>query len=786
MRAHDVKRLPGLNFISIPLGMLLLIYPLLWIWQGLDLTDTGFWLSNYSLIFTHPESVSSGFLCYLSEILGGAWLLLWGDSGLIAARFGYVFVLYLTMAAAFYALKDEFRPVHLLFSLCLAIVFIIRQDLMIIGYNNLSALFYTLTGALLYKGVKEKRSMLLFVAGGTAVLNIFIRFPNLLGLLLFLAPLLACPKKERKAAIKHLRLSLCGGLAAFGLVFVFMGAFGHLHIYLKELAGLTDFLQQEGAQHSGASLFSMFIKDHRSTFNHGIFICAIYALAAALFLPLRKYQNNLVVKIAAIVPGIAAGVCVFWYAAWIESLAAPVLAPGRWTYTGVLYLLLIAAWLGWGRQDPGKRLLIFISLAILVLAPLGSGNGIKNSVFGMWLAFPLAACYIVEKSAWNPATAALFTIVLIFGVTSVWSYTYRDSKNRLEMVYSVNHPKLKGIRTTQERAAAVEALLKRLPAYVDPGDQLLAVESIPLLHFLTETRPVLKSAWPLNLTPGMLERRMRAVRKTKNSLPTIVKAALNTRAHDWPENQDEGLFAGNPALFKKRAVISGFVESKGYQKAWENEGFEIWTPKHSGFSEPFYRFDYAMDDFVRICCQLKPVMEIDWQQLGGDQVMSLQHFRQKAYPFAAIQGKRGVFEFKAKTDEKGMRVIRIRPESDQSDTDQLVLQLGPWAKKTRIKHTVQPGSLAVCRIRARCVSNQPERGATVFIQDKVEKWEKQTGAKMVFGNGKWQELVVFKKIRPDPEAILAGINWRPAAESEYIEIEAMELFICNRKSVAID
>ena len=778
MRAHDVERLPGLNCISIPLGMLLLIYPLLWIWQGLDFTDTGFWLTNYRLIFTHPESVSSGFLCYLSEILGGAWLLLWGEKGLIGARLGYAFVVYLTISMLYYTLRDEFEIPHLMLSLLVTLVFITRQGLMIIGYNNLTALFYVVTGGFLFKGIKEERATLLFCAGVAAICNIFVRLPNIAGLLLFLIPLLYRPGKNLRSVLMLLRPSLWGGGCALIFIVFFMLAFDHLHIYAKELGRLVSFFQQEGGQHSGGRLFGMFIEDHKIALNHGLFICILYAFLYFFCLPLNNYANTRWwARLATIGSGIAAGCYINWYGEWMKDFFELFLVSGHWTYTGVLYIFLIVVWFLWTRQDSGKRLLLLISIAILVLCPLGSGNGIRNSVYGMWLAMPVAACALLARGRYNPANVSLITLAIIFGVTSAWSATYRDSDNRREMLFNVDHPALSGIYTTRQRARVVQELLDKIPAYVDRGEELLAVECIPLLYSLTGTRPYLNSAWPLNLTPEILERQIRAAPKTKQMLPPVVKATLSTKRKNWPKNENKGLISRDPLVFEKRRLISNFIETNKYRRVWHNSSFEIWMPHEEPTGETFYRFDYTMADFRARCSRLNQVSGIDWHKLEKHKNIGVNAFKKRAQPFAAIQGVTGNFDFSIRR-ANGSNKIKITPAPLTKSGAKYVLQLGPRIEEP-LPDILKAGNLGVFHIRARSSSNKT---AVIFIHDQVQRWEGRTGAKMVFGNEKWQELFVFKAIRPEAKSLKGGIYWRPGSETDYLEIEEMEMFVCDRSS----
>lgn len=65
-----------------------MIYALLWIWQGVDPDDEGLAIARQWLRVSGGTLMHSNF--YLTEVIGGAWLLLTGDLGLLEARLGYV------------------------------------------------------------------------------------------------------------------------------------------------------------------------------------------------------------------------------------------------------------------------------------------------------------------------------------------------------------------------------------------------------------------------------------------------------------------------------------------------------------------------------------------------------------------------------------------------------------------------------------------------------------------------------------------------------------------------
>lgn len=56
-------------------------------------------------------------------------------------------------------------------------------------------------------------------------------------------------------------------------------------------------------------------------------------------------------------------------------------------------------------------------------------------------------------------------------------------------------PRLAGIRSTPEKVAILDELLASLEKILQPGDYLLAYPKLPLLHFLTSTRPATNVTW---------------------------------------------------------------------------------------------------------------------------------------------------------------------------------------------------------------------------------------------------------------------------------------------------
>ncbi|MGB9595421.1 MAG: hypothetical protein ACPL7B_03990 [Candidatus Poribacteria bacterium] len=103
---------------------IIIIFPLLFIWQGLDFTDTGYYLTNYQQMFNDPETVKYSFVIWLTNIIGSCWIKVFGDLlGLLGLNIAGVLVLYLTIFLSYLILKPYMDQKVLLLGLLLTMMF---------------------------------------------------------------------------------------------------------------------------------------------------------------------------------------------------------------------------------------------------------------------------------------------------------------------------------------------------------------------------------------------------------------------------------------------------------------------------------------------------------------------------------------------------------------------------------------------------------------------------------------------------------------------------------------
>ena len=484
-------------------------------------------------------------------------------------------VITLSAIIGYRLLASQFGPSRLLVGMVLLTVLFTRVfGGNWIGYNELTALFYLVGAALLFFGLVGNRKLLVVLAGAVLGANMFVRFPNLLGITLVSAVWLHAwdyrwPWRNVLAGSAWFLGGFALGVASiWGMIVLH----GHGVVYSQGIQALFGLALDASSHHPGSGLLKGFISDH--------------VRASAMALPLVVFGG--------------------WTANWVSKqkklLASATISAGtlvlvgalyrqgywRWIVPGLCYVVLLAVVFREARKDRRLALLAFIAGLVLLLAPLGSGNGITNSVFGMWLALPLTLVLLwrssdlsigqfsVEARGLRVFAMTIGLALLFQSLASAWRVTYRDSDNRLAMTHLIKHPLLVGTFTTAERARVVAELLQAMTHFAKPGDEVLAYNAIPTLHFLTETHPWLGISWPGYEGAEKIAAMIRQKEQNGARLPCIVRATGSTYANSWPT-------APQPLVTflrqdESRLAFAEFEQRHGYVVAWTNDFFVIATP----------------------------------------------------------------------------------------------------------------------------------------------------------------------------------------------------------------
>lgn len=570
-----------IKFINILLIAGIIIYPLLLIWQGIDFTDEGFNLTNYQQIFNDPHCIALQFSCWLTNIIGGIWLHFFGALGLLGVRIGGTIIVWLTVYFAYKIFSKDMNKTHILLGLFIAVL-LSNQYLSIIHYDNVSALFFVLTIYFLMKNVEEDTKYI-YLAGAAAALNVFARFPNIIGIILLIPVFIYNHhnKKDIRFQIKQVLDFLIGfGFTAI-LVLLLMKAIGHYDLYINSIA---DIFKAGGSAakdntHSLSNLLKIYWYNDSLMIVMGAGFTMIVFLVSNLLCGIKN-------KIVLIVFGI--------------GLTLLVMFLFGFTYTALVGMLLFITFFYAVIEKKNYRIKIISFMALLLLVLLQAGTNVPTSIilYGIWLACPILSSFLINiwtdseainiNFKTNELTQRFFSLlmIMIFVCCSIhfdYGAAYRDSADRTAMRYSINNKYTRGIFTTKQRAETLNKLLPNLQKYAKKGDYMIAGDSLSTLYYLTETKPYLYNTWTcldgFNYGNAMLK----ALNENKK-LPVIVMQNVNTGDRDWPQkfnNKTEHYGMDE----KNLKVLKAFIQQYNYKSVWKNTNFEILISKSSNIKK---------------------------------------------------------------------------------------------------------------------------------------------------------------------------------------------------------
>ena len=578
--------------------LFLFAYQLIFTFQGFDLSDEGLYATSYQQIFKNPETVQYNFMFWFSAIVGGAWHAVFPDLGLWGIRLAGVLVTTSTIIVTYNLLKTYLRPAHLKLGLLL-IILLINNNLKLVHYNDLSALFNMLTIVFLFAGLRDENHWKILIAGAFVSISFFTRLPNILNLGLAFGMFYYGYFAETNFRQQVMQVfSFFGGfLLMTGAMLLFMNAIGHLPIFTNAVKLVSEMGSGgEDSYYGPIVLIKNFIRTYAATLKLTVFVVALLGLGAVI---LNYYKRSdyyakwpiLLIKIA-----VLAFLAYAIYNGTIDNFAL------LYFFTGIS--LLATAMIVITSTSPEIKVLSLFGAFILLTYPFSSSAGLFTvGIYSLWLSLPIALDYLFKINSIN-ANLTIFrtdaadnttttvtrpqlhdirrwTIVILIAGCLFYSYRYPffDRHERTKMTATLNSPRLKWIHTTHDRASLTNELLAELGKHVEENDFLLAYQTIPLINYITNTRPYVRSAYPWLYEAEVFKKELTRSSNVNRILPLVVrqKVKFTGASSTWP-SKDMYTEAWDVSNKKRDSYMYEFMASHGYTLLWANAVFEIWKP----------------------------------------------------------------------------------------------------------------------------------------------------------------------------------------------------------------
>lgn len=576
--------------------LILVIYQILFLFQGLDFADEGFYATFYQQIFNDPQSVSFNFMYWFSGILGGGFYYLFPELGLFGIRILGVLVITSTIATVYYLLKKHINILHLRIGLILLILFA-SNDPKEMFYDNLSAFLYILSATFLFYGLKENKLIKVFLSGAFISLNMFTRTPSIAGLILVFVIIYYgyIYKNSIKDQIKQVVNFFFGFVVLTISILLIMKLIGHFSLFVENLEIVFGMGTSNDSPNNISRILKLSITDYSKAFISGflflLFIIVPSSMSSSLS-RLTKLNPKLLVN----------GLNIIVLAAFIYLILSQTITwkDVLWIFTGLsLFISLLVLTMS---SNKDLKVLILLGCLILLFAPFGSAGGLMGmGRYSLWLIFPIIIdsifnirfidsklfflannqeyvikVYIIESQL-NTIKKYFFGLCVFICLYYAYYYPYFDKSDRSKMSYSIENKNVKGIFTTKERAQVINELLRESTKYVKKNDYVLAYDCIPMFHFLTETKPFMSNSWPGAYYPEAFRLELNKSLIKSKEIPVIILQKIRTLNNDWPNNSFSG-FQKSAQDYLLDSIMNDFMKRNNYKKVWENKAFEIQIP----------------------------------------------------------------------------------------------------------------------------------------------------------------------------------------------------------------
>lgn len=558
--------------------------------QGVDLCDEGWCLTFYQNFFSNPSCCEYQYAYYTTGFLGGIFNLLFPDAGILYYRFLNVVFILLSVLIAYKFLSRYFNPGYLLGGFFL-ILFDFDWGSLVLHHNTVSSFITILVVVTLMLGIEKRSFVMIFISGVMLSIDVFSRIPTVT--LLALGVVFITNALMNKIAIHEVTKQVAYWTAGFllGLLIMIgiMAALGHLQTMVDSLLGIIHKGGSQESNHSFTRLLHVYIRNYIDISKRGLFLIALYLVNWAFFQLFNKSRLRSVWGYGVVVLLTLTSVFLFLHSLFdVYFLYAIALLA--------TLLLLLST-----KSSSIQKNIAIAGAIILLLHPLGSDWGVFNfGAYCLWISLPLACSVLLDrfllssldiaKRTYSLSRAVLLIMTIVIGISFIVvkahliaNYAYFDKGSRFEKTYTINNPRAKGVYTTQRRAAIINSLLPELSQWVKEGDVLFAYDNIPMIHFLTQTRPYLGTSWVWVYDPNSFQRAIERAETAMNECPIVLIQKFVSIGDDFSAPLDPYLDENRPDDYlwnsHRTRIMNQFLNRHVYEPIWSNEYFEILQSK---------------------------------------------------------------------------------------------------------------------------------------------------------------------------------------------------------------
>ena len=548
--------------------------------QGIDLADEGFWLTNAKFALSKPESIFYSFSYYFSVLTTSIWGRYVSDT-LLSYRILGSLVRIGTIFACICCLYRVIEPLSLSVGVILGTLLSCGSLCFLYG-SSYTGFFYVLSIIAIVKGMEPfamtmrtwRSAVWLAIGGFFMGASVYVRVPNITSIAFFLVPLagLFFHRQLFLGNVLFCILSVCvGWVLGFAVLTAIVLVIGHMEYFCAMLEMLRGIAKS--GHHSMGILIAAQLKYYvRALLWGGFSLISLLCCGKLLQCMQSKFRQSY----SPVITG--ATHLLFTLCIVALCLRGSMSRVGSMMSVG-LFLLAVVAEIFIFKQHANIKLIWFAGLILFGIAPLGSDCPVDANRYVLPFVMPLCVGALMKRNSLiggeRLVKCLIFALVISVSIY-VWRGAARDEPDRTRLTCSVDVPEYCGMFTTSERARAIEDVVRNVRRLVADVETLLVFPHSQGLYACVDRPPFLECAssnlYDTNTWDAAIER---AWARYRGRLPLVVEEKWATGYSAWPRVRIPYISKESP-YYKKFAE---FLQKNGYALVWENEDFKVWKVK---------------------------------------------------------------------------------------------------------------------------------------------------------------------------------------------------------------
>ncbi|MDY4068808.1 MAG: hypothetical protein SOY45_02870 [Lachnospiraceae bacterium] len=486
----------AVNIQNMIFPILLLLFPLRHINQGIDISDTGYNLACFRY-FGELDGMWV-YVSYLANMVGHIFTKLPLGDTMLGMNLYCSLIVSLIALCAWFFLKDKIPGIVLFVGVALAEFLCWCPQ--VILYNYLTYLALMVGTILLYQGIVKNKRGLFVLAGLVLGLGVGARFSNLTHMALILGLWYYAFLKRRR-----IREVICDTVCCMGGYVAGIGAFLLMIEMQYGLAGYWDMLfglqtmTDNAAGYSASDMILGAFIDYAGSMKWGILFLIYLALGLALF-GIRKGSHEKLKKGLFLIGFVVLLRLV--YGRGMFGLDYNTYFSFFWWVCLFNVVAIVCCVLALFRKDVSDemKLLACLVLVTILILPLGSNNRSHPVNNDLFLIAPVTLYFLQQFLPKNfsvrTVAAGCLAVLLVQSVNFGMTFVFRDGTFTEKRDTKVeNNGILKGMYTTKSNADSLTSLTDYCEREGLRGQPVILYGDIPGISYVMNMPSAITSTW---------------------------------------------------------------------------------------------------------------------------------------------------------------------------------------------------------------------------------------------------------------------------------------------------